>query len=438
VTSRGQKPVQWPPWFALCGRTLLTSVLQKCPSPSENSHVRWVLVRAGVAAALVVAATVSAAQPAQRPGPLPPLPLTQLDERAASPELDRILSVTFAQPVPLGEALVALVRGTDLSIATDPGTAGTFIGDLKNVTVRQALDAVLPPLGLNYEVDGSLIRVFKREPETRIFDLNYIATERTGTVNIGGASGGAAITSTTKTDLFGDVSTAVHALLSEHATVTVDRKAGLLQVTDAADRLDRVASYLDAVQNRVQRQAELEARVLEVELNDENARGIDWDAVTSQMASREQGRGGQRTTAQAFSGMRVKDVTRLLTALEAQGKVTPIATPRLLTLNNEPAIVRTESLTLSVTPQISNDAEFTLSVSPVIAQPVVAEADLLARLADGETLVISGVGRDRETRQRQAAGISGGWFGRTTVVTRHRIELVILLTPRIVRGTSAE
>jgi MSHA biogenesis protein MshL len=188
----------------------------------------------------------------------------------------------------------------------------------------------------------------------------------------------------------------------------------------------------------VQRQAELEARVLEVELNDENARGIDWDAVTSQMASREQGRGGQRTTAQAFSGMRVKDVTRLLTALEAQGKVTPIATPRLLTLNNEPAIVRTESLTLSVTPQISNDAEFTLSVSPVIAQPVVAEADLLARLADGETLVISGVGRDRETRQRQAAGISGGWFGRTTVVTRHRIELVILLTPRIVRGTSAE
>jgi type II secretory pathway component GspD/PulD (secretin) len=87
---------------------------------------------------------------------------------------------------------------------------------------------------------------------------------------------------------------------------------------------------------------------------------------------------------------------------------------------------------------MSNDAEFTLSVSPVIAPPVVAEADLLARLADGETLVISGVGRDRETRQRQAAGISGGWFGRTTVVTRHRIELVILLTPRIVRGTSAE
>ena len=413
--------------------------LQELAAAAENSHVHWLPIRAGIAAALVVNASGSAAQPAQRPGPLPPLPLTQLDERAVSPELDRIFSVTFAQPVPLGEALVAFVRGTDLSIATDPGPARTFIGDLKNVTVRQALDAVLPPLGLDYQVDGSLIRVFKREPETRIFDLNYIATERTGTVSVGASAGsGAAVTSTTKTDVFGEVSAAVRALLSEHATVSVDRKAGLLQVTDAPERLDRVGAYLDAVQNRVQRQAELEARVLEVELTDENARGIDWGAIDAQMAGGDQRRATARTSAAAFSGMRVRDVARLLAALEAQGKVTPIASPRLLTLNNEPAILRTESLTLSVTPQMSSDAEFTLSVSPIIAQPIAAEADLLARVADGETLVISGVGRDQETRERKAAGISGGWFGRATVVTRRRIELVILLTPRIVRGASAE
>jgi type II secretory pathway component GspD/PulD (secretin) len=234
------------------------------------------------------------------------------------------------------------------------------------------------------------------------------------------------------------VAAGVRALLSEHATVSVDRRAGLLQATDVPERLDRIAVYLEAVQDRVQRQAQIDVRIFEVELNDEKATGIDWSAIAAQM---DQG-GGNRTAArsrsQAFGGMRVVDVTRLLTLLEAQGKVAPIASPRLLTLNNEPALVRTESVTFSVTPQISGDAHFTLSLSPVVARPTVAEADMLARVADGETLVLSGLGRDRETRERRAAGISGGWFGRATVVTRHRIELVILLTPRLVRGASAE
>ena len=63
---------------------------------------------------------------------------------------------------------------------------------------------------------------------------------------------------------------------------------------------------------------------------------------------------------------------------------------------------------------------------------------MLARVADGETLVISGFTRDRETRERRAVGITGGWFGRSTVVTRKRVEMVILLTPRIVSGVTAQ
>ena len=59
---------------------------------------------------------------------------------------------------------------------------------------------------------------------------------------------------------------------------------------------------------------------------------------------------------------------------------------------------------------------------------------MLARVADGETLVVSGFTRDREARERQAAGVTGGWFGRSTVVTHKRVELVILLTAKIVAG----
>jgi type II secretory pathway component GspD/PulD (secretin) len=224
-------------------------------------------------------------------------------------------------------------------------------------------------------------------------------------------------------------------MLSEHATFNLDRKAGLLQVTDFPERLERVSVYLDAVHDRVVRQVEIEARVVEVELNDEKAAGIDWSAV----AAGQDGElvPGQRPVRRSLTGLRVTDVTRLLASLAAQGKVYELAHPHLLTLNNEPAIMRTDSLTLSVTPQIAPEA-ITLSLTPIVKAPFVAESDMIARMVDGETLALSVFTHDRETRERKNAGITGGWLGRATVVTRKRIELVILLTPRIVPGVAAQ
>jgi len=377
------------------------------------------------------------AQTPQSPGQMPTLPLTQLDERALAADLDnRTFTLTFAQAVPIKDLLLLLVRGTSLSLVPDPAITGTFIGELKNVTVRQALGLILTPLGLDYAVDGTIIRVFKREPDTRIFDINYIAAERSGTSTLGTVGGDSAspsfalVSTTTKTDLFAELSRGVQTLLSERAAFNVDRKAGLLQVTDFPERLDRVALYLEAVHDRVHRQVQIEARVVEVELNDEKAPSLDWTVLAAQMA-------GDQTPAQraaarpSLTGMRITDVQKLLGLFAAHGKVSVMANSRLVTLNNEPAIVRTDAMTVSVTPQIAPDSAVMLSVSPILKAPIAAESDMLARVADGETLVIPGFTRDREVRERKSLGISGGWFGRGTVVTRKRIEVVILLTPKI-------
>ena len=371
---------------------------------------------------------------------MPVLPLTQLDEHTLAADLDnRTFTLTFAQPVAVRELLLLLVRGTNLSIVPDPSISGTFIGELKNVTVRQALSLILPPLGLQYSVDGSFIRVFARAAETRIFDVNYAATERAGVSAVGGDGGGrstATVSSSTKADVFADLGNGIRTMLSEHATFNLDRKAGLLQVTDFPERLERVAIYLDAVHDRVLRQVEIEARVIEVELSDEKATGVDWSAVAAGQVG-DIVPGQRRPVRRSLTGLRVTDVTKLLASLAAQGTVSVLANPRLLTLNNEPAIMRTESVTLSVTPQIAAEA-ITLSLTPLVKAPSVAESDMIARMVDGETLALSGFTRDRETRQRKSVGITGGWLGRATVVTRKRIELVILLTPKIVSGVSAQ
>jgi MSHA biogenesis protein MshL len=393
--------------------------------------VAWVLI--------VFAVALQAPPP--RPGQMPALPLTQLDERVLAGDLDnRAFTMTFAQPVPVKDLLLLLVRGTSLSVVPDPSIAGAFIGELKNVTVRQALGLILRPLGLDYALDGGVVRVFRREPETRMFDLNYIATERVGASTVaaeGGPRTSASVTSSTKTDVFEELANGVRMLLTEHATFNVDRKAGLLQVTDFPERLDRVSLYLDTVQDRVQRQVQIEVRVIEVEPTDVKAAGIDWAAVAGKMS-------GAATadvpvaTRQTMNGLRVTDVAKLLGLLAEQGAVTIVASPRLLAMNNEPSIVRTEGMSFIVTPQISGDSILTLSLTPIVKSPTVIESDMLARVADGETLVMSGFTRDREVTERKALGISGGWFGRGTVVTHKRVELVILLTVKIVAGVAAQ
>jgi len=363
----------------------------------------------------LVFAAVAAQTPAQAPRPpqMPALPLTQLDDRALSADLDnRTFSLTFAQPVAVQDVLLLLVRGTSLSIVPDPSINGMFIGELKNVTVRQALGLILQPFGLDFNADGGFVRVFRREPETRLYDVSFLAAERAGASSVGGdaTSGSSArVTTAAKTDVFADIAKGLMTILSDKGTFNVDRKAGLVQVTDFRERLDRVAAYLDAVQDRVQRQVQVEARVLEVELNDEKAVALDWSALRQ-----------------------ARDADKVMAALTAQGKVTMLANPRLVTLNNEPAIVRTDAITLSITPQISPDAIVTLSLSPMLAAPQALQADMVARVADGETIVIAGLGRDRETKEKKNVGITGGWFGRATVTTKKHVELVVLLTPRIV------
>ena len=91
---------------------------------------------------------------------MPTLPLTQLDERGPAADLDsRTFTLTFAQPAPVKEVLLQIVRGTSLSIVPDPSISESFVGELKHVTVRQALGLILRPLGLDYSVDGAFVRV---------------------------------------------------------------------------------------------------------------------------------------------------------------------------------------------------------------------------------------------------------------------------------------
>jgi MSHA biogenesis protein MshL len=450
------------------------------------------------------------AQAGQQPEPLRPLAVTQLDEHQQTNDLDsaRPITLTANDPTPITELLLVLVRDTRLSVVPDPDVTGTFRGDLKDVTLRQALEMILQPHGLDYSVQGNLIRVFKRRFETRIFDLNYVVTRRTGSRSLAasssvspgqgsGIAGGSdqagsansgsnsQVMGSDAGDVFADLAVGVQTLLSTDGKFNMDRKAALVQVSDYPDRLDKIGLYLDAVQNRASRQVSIQAKVIEVALNDEFSAGINWNLLLQRAGNSVSVTQKVMPTSAAgtfTAGLNIKDFAGLLSAFATQGRVNVIATPQVNALNNEPAIMRvgtqdvffkttsqvdattgrilqttvephaiTEGVVLSVTPQISGDGMINLSISPSLTErtgqavsrfgdtvPIlsVREADTLVRVHENETIVIAGLMDERTSNTQSKVPFMGdlpvvGGLFRRDARTKRKTDLVILLTPTI-------
>ena len=409
-------------------------------------------------------------QPPKQPG-LPSLPVTRLDDRGRADLDASVLTMAFPKATPVRDVVRVLVAGTPFSIVVDPDVSGTYSGELKDVTMRQALEAVLFPLNLDYEVKDLVIRVFVRRHQTRLFEVDLLNIRRSAQrgirsgVALQGNPAAAELSSTVASDPLDEIARGVEALLSVGGRMHLDRAAGVVQVTDYADRLDQVGTYLETVQLRAGRQVRIEAHVLEVTMNDATRATIDWGTVRTDAGAT--GFGG------ATAGMKVQNIKTLVDAIGRQGSVRTIAAPQVLAMNNEPAVMRFGTqevsfdvpsasrdddrrdvahaatglfagLTLTVTPQIAADGIVQLSVSPTYAEKTgevkspsggavplltISEADTIVRVLEGETVVIAGLLQDR-MRIKLSPGVAGVFGGRTRETVKS--ELVILLTPTVV------
>jgi hypothetical protein len=364
------------------------------------------------------------AQP-RRGDQLPPLPVSRIDPADVTLDSPRRLTLTFAEPRPIDEVLALLTTGTPFSIAIDADASGAFRGELKQLTLREALSTVLGPLGLDFRVQGTVIRVRRRQTETRLFDLNLLNAQR-GLSRSAGTAGAALSTGVPPDDVMGSVVEGVKSLLSGGGTVHVDARAGLLQVTDFADRLDRVALYVETLHERSGRQVRLQAQAYEVTLRDASA--IDWRAVRDRL-------GLPRDAPEAGIAA---DPAALRAALAAQGDVRVLWAPDVTVINSEPALLRiatqgSTSLTMTIVPQISADGFVQMSVSHAWETPAseghdrssrttpgsrVMETDTVMRVADGRSAVIAGLLRPvPPASAKERGGLA---------------ELVVLVRPTVV------
>ena len=206
-------------------------------------------------------------------------------------------------PLPVRDVLLLLFRGTPFSAVFDPGVPATFIGELSqpDAAAGARSGALSSGPGLRHARHAS-IRASRRarDPPVRGRSSRHPPRPHGGRRRWRPTASRRALTATVESDLFGELDRRRPALLSPAGRHHVDRRAGLVHVTDFADRLHQVAIFSRRCMCGPRGRCGSYARVLEITLGDAAPR---LDRVASRAGIEHPARRRRRHRIDDFDGL---------------------------------------------------------------------------------------------------------------------------------------
>ena len=469
---------------------------------------------------------------------------------------------------PAKSFFLGLVRDTPYNIVVHPDVAGTISLDLKHVTVPEVLEMTRELYGYDYQQLAAGWIVLPASLQTRMYYVNYPDLERSGSSrtrvssgqltpsgnsssytnglvdpsgnqyqqnngNANNRSGNPSQTGTTidtkyKVNFWSDLESSLRAMLPQDPqhSVVVNAEAGVIAVRGMPSELNDVAKFLAKIQTTVSRQVILEAKIIEVDLNNDYQAGINWSSVLNNgghtyftgVSSPSTFSGNllapsgptvnvspgnpvtglvSNTLGGAFTfALDTKDFSAYVNLLQVQGNTRVLSSPRVSTLNNQKAVIKSGSdqffvtnvtsntvastatstnnaieltpffsgVALDVTPQVDDDGSVILHIHPTVsavtsqnlvvtvqgqtdtlplALSQIRESASVVRARSGQVIVIGGLMTTLKSNTDYQVPFLGSIPGlgnlfKSKQTTNTKTELVILLKPIVVGDDGAE
>ncbi len=322
------------------------------------------------------------------------------------------------------------------------------------------------------------------------------------TAVFGSGSSSVNVTANNQIDFWKDLESEIGFLLTDvgKKSLAIDTTAGIIQVTDRPSAVKRVQGYLTDVDRSVHRQVEIEVRLYDVTLNNQFQFGIDWVHLAQAYggiigfggSTLPVAAGGGQLENSSIAGINYQSIIGTPTsvtpganlsslvfqnfnteaavnALQQQGRVEVISTPRIRTLNNQTALVKvgeevpffnssttiipqsggtsivvpqtlinsvTIGTILSITPEISSNDWVSLDISPVLTSLRgiessssaggagggggtaaggsstapdldIKQASTIVRVRDGNTVILGGLIQTEDTKNEKKVPLLG-------------------------------
>lgn len=412
--------------------------------------------------------------------------------------------------------------------------------NLKNLTIDEVLDLVLKENNLFYKLENNILHISYLV--TKTFDIDYIITNRksTGTTNvtlssksgIQGSTAGATDTSETSSnesesgieiettdevafwenlDLeFQSVLNRPEDDYSADAPI-INKTAGLVTVSATPKQMERLSTYLKELQRKAKAQVLIDVKLLGVTLDNRHETGVDWSQLyalqnfqitTNNLLTRNvatvtdgaidtlDGSLG-KVDGHAVNIIGSGSLNEVIKFLKTQGNVKAISNPKIMTLNNQPALISVGSeffykikqttqqqssgggvastlendvvnsvfagILLDITPEIDDNGMITLKVNPSLSetrQDITAADDGSTRdvppdlnrrqlssvvsVRDGERVILGGLIQSKDSINENKVPLLGdvpilGWLFKYEEKINTIEELVIVIEPHIIK-----
>jgi MSHA biogenesis protein MshL len=364
---------------------------------------------------------------------LPPLKIAT--PKASAKQLEQRFDLVVNN-APANQVFMGIVSGTRYSMLVRQDVTGTISVNLKDVTVFEALDSLRDLYGYEYRVEGSRIFIEPQAMQTRVFQVNYIVGQRKGSsdtrVTSGSVSGGngqqiqggisntnsinpgsrdplisTSIETTSNNDFWKDLTDSLNGIVGNEngRRVIVNLQSGVIMVRAMPNEVRNVESFLRLMQVSIERQVILEAKILNVQLNDQSQSGVNWSVFgrsgsntgivgmindktrlsssgNGDLISGDLGSSSGTILANAATtalggplfavALQGANFAALLSFLETQGDVQVLSSPRIATINNQKAVLKVgtdEFFVTGVSSSTTASTGATTTVPEVTLQP---------------------------------------------------------------------
>ena len=392
------------------------------------------------------------------------------------------------------DVLRALGRENQLNVVFSDDVRGKLTLSFRDVTLEEALDAILMTQNLSSVQEGNILRIVRspfaageERMMTEIIPVKFADVE--------------------------EMARAVGPLLSSRGRVTQDIRTNSLLIRDVPENIKKIHAVIDTLDTRTP-QVLIEAKIVEAETSFIRELGVQWGAnvidrnnfgtfsiggrdatggvgvagsnfLINLPASVGPGSGG----ALGISFGNISNTFLLdlqLTALENSGRGRILSSPRVMAQNNKEAKVSTGltipvqtatvvtsglvtpgggqggqaatgitnievNLALTVTPHVTPGNEISLKIlvekkeadfsREVLGIPTIITREVSTEMItrDGETIVIAGIYKKTESERRSGLPWLSkipvlGWLFKNEEVIDDQTELLIFVTPRIYRS----
>ena len=296
----------------------------------------------------------------------------------------------------------------------------------------------------------------------------------------------------------------------EAASIIVNPETGTLAVRATSRQQEKIAEFIEQIGGSARRQVLIEATVVEVVLNDNYQSGVDWSALGLQGLgySIKQNLTGANLTESPFFSIQYRnpnaaaggDISSTVKLLNSFGNTRVLSSPKIMTLNNQTAVMRVvensiyftvqstvtpastnaaatisynttpnvvpEGFVMNVTPQIGENDIINLNIRPSVTritsyvndpnpdlgkagvisrvpQIQTREFETMLRVASGQTAMLGGLMQDSFQAKRDGVPI----LSRVPVLgdavslrndTGRKSELVVFIRALVIREASLD